>query len=125
MQKLLGSLKEGIVFVVSAPAGTGKTTLVRMLCQEFSCVTESISYTTRKIRQGEVEGRDYHFIGKDEFEKRIHQGDFLEYAQVFGELYGTSRSAVEEMQKSGKHVVLIIDTQGALHEGIQRGRVGC
>lgn len=113
MQKLLGSLKRGIVFVISAPAGTGKTTLVRMLTQEFSCVVESVSYTTRKIRPGEIDGQDYHFIEKDEFKKRIAGGDFLEYAEVFGELYGTSKSTVENLQKGGKHVVLVIDTQGA------------
>ncbi len=113
-QKLLGSLKNGIVFVLSAPAGTGKTTLVRMLTEEFPSVVESISYTTRKMRPNEIEGRDYHFIGRSEFEKRVRQGDFLEHAEVFGELYGTSKSAVEFQQQAGKHVVLVIDTQGAM-----------
>ncbi len=114
MQKLLGSLKKGIVFVLSAPAGTGKTTLVRMLSQEFPCVVESVSYTTRKMRPGEIDGRDYNFIGKDEFENKVESGDFLEHAQVFGEFYGTSKSLVERLQNSGRHVVLVIDTQGAI-----------
>jgi len=114
MQKLLGSLKEGIVFIVSAPAGTGKTTLVRMLCAEFPCVVMSISFTTRKPRPGEIEGKDYHFISQEEFKRRIEKGDFLEHARVFEEHYGTSRHAVEELRKSGKHVVLVIDTQGAM-----------
>lgn len=114
MQKLLGSLNKGIIFIVSAPAGTGKTTLVRMLCKEFPCVVVSISYTTRKPRPGEVEGKDYHFISHEEFKKRIDRGDFLEHARVFEEHYGTSRHTVEEQQKSGKHVVLVIDTQGAM-----------
>lgn len=114
MQKLLGGLKEGIAFVVSAPAGTGKTTLVRMLTQEFPCVVESISYTTRSPRKSEIDGREYHFIDKARFEQRIKEGDFLEYATVFGEYYGTSRSFVEKLRKEGKHVVLVIDTQGAL-----------
>jgi guanylate kinase len=114
MQKVLGELKEGIVFVVSAPAGTGKTTLVRMLCQEFPCVVQSISFTTRKPRPNEIRGQDYHFVDKAEFEKRIAENDFLEYATVFDAYYGTSCSFVEKVRISGKHVVLVIDTQGAL-----------
>jgi guanylate kinase len=110
--KVLGGLKKGLVFVVSAPAGTGKTTLVRMLSEEFSCVVESVSYTTRQPRAREVEGRDYHFISKEEFQER--RDDFLEYAQVFHDFYGTSKSYVEKEINSGKHVILIIDTQGAL-----------
>jgi guanylate kinase len=114
MHQVLGGLKEGIVFVVSAPAGTGKTTLVRMLCDEFDCVVESISYTTRAARANEVPGRDYHFISHAEFERKIASGDFLEYAKVFDHYYGTSRKDVEEAIRQGKHVVLVIDTQGAL-----------
>lgn len=114
MRKLLGNLKEGLVFVISAPAGTGKTTLVRMLCDEFDCVTESVSFTTRPARANEAPGRDYHFITVPEFQKKIADNDFIEYAQVFGHYYGTSRSALETKLKDGKHVVLIIDTQGAL-----------
>ncbi len=114
MQKVLSGLKEGIVFIVSAPAGTGKTTLVRMLCQEFPCVVESISFTTRKPRPNEVQDKDYHFVDKAEFKKRIAADDFLEYATVFDEYYGTSREVIEKQRASGKHVVLVIDTQGAL-----------
>ena len=114
MQKVLSGLKEGIVFIVSAPAGTGKTTLVRMLCQEFPCVVESISFTTRKPRPNEVQDKDYHFVDKAEFKKRIADDDFLEYATVFDEYYGTSREVIEKQRASGKHVVLVIDTQGAL-----------
>ncbi len=114
MQQLLGSMEKGCVFVVSAPAGTGKTTLVQMLTREFSSVVESISYTTRKKRSAEVDGRDYHFIDQKAFEARLAEGDFLEYAEVFGELYGTSKSTLEALQHNGKHAVLVIDTQGAL-----------
>lgn len=114
MHQLLGGLKEGLIFVVSAPAGTGKTTLVRMLTVEFDSIIESVSYTTRAARANEVPGRDYHFIREDEFEKKIAEKDFLEYAKVFGRYYGTSKSDVENFQKQGKHVVLVIDTQGAL-----------
>lgn len=114
MSKVLGSLSRGLVFVISAPAGTGKTTLVRMLRDEFECVAESISYTTRKIRPKEIEGKDYHFISLDDFQKKIADREFIEYAEVFGHHYGTSRKLVEKLQREGKHVVLVIDTQGAM-----------
>lgn len=114
MQKLLGNLSKGYVFVISAPAGTGKTTLVRMLAQEFSCVWESVSCTTRPPRPGEVNGKDYFFLSKAEFEEKIRHGDFLEYAEVFGYYYGTSMALVLKHQEMGKHVFLVIDTQGAM-----------
>ncbi len=113
-QKLLGNISKGFVFVLSAPAGTGKTTLVRMLAQEFPCIYESVSCTTRPPRSGEVEGKDYYFLSKKEFEEKVQKGDFLEYAEVFGYYYGTSRSHVFEQQEKGNHVFLIIDTQGAM-----------
>ncbi len=114
MQKLLGNLSKGFVFILSAPAGTGKTTLVRMLSQEFPCIVESISCTTRKPRTGEREGQDYHFLSSQAFEEKRRQGDFLEYAEVFGYHYGTSRAYVLKQQEMGKHVFLVIDTQGAM-----------
>ncbi len=107
--------KKGIIFVVSAPAGTGKTTLVRMLQDEFPNVIESISYTTRKKRPQEIPGRDYYFITHQEFEQKIQDGEFLEYAEVFGQYYGTSRKFLNEQQKIGNHVILVIDTQGAMY----------
>jgi len=114
MRDVLGGLKRGLAFVISAPAGTGKTTLVRMLCQRYDCIVDSVSYTTRKPRKNEVAGRDYHFISTQEFEKKIAEGEFLEYAKVFDHYYGTSRTLVEQKLASGKHVALVIDTQGAL-----------
>ncbi len=114
MRKILGDLKKGLLFVVSAPAGTGKTTLVRMLQREFSCVVESVSYTTREPRAQEIDGRDYHFVSREVFEQKIEEGEFLEYAQVFGHYYGTSKLFIEDKQSHGKHVMLVIDTQGAL-----------
>jgi guanylate kinase len=107
-------VKKGLVFVISAPAGTGKTTLVRMLLEEFSSVVESVSFTTRQPRPNEVPGRDYHFIAPVEFEKKIEEGEFLEYAKVFDNYYGTSGKFVASQQEKGKHVILVIDTQGAL-----------
>ena len=107
-------MKKGFIFVISAPAGTGKTTLVKMLCDEFQNVKKSISFTTRPSRAGELEGRDYHFISKRAFEEKIEKSDFLEYAKVFDHYYGTSKSAVEKELQGGKHVVLVIDTQGAM-----------
>lgn len=107
-------MKKGLVFVVSAPAGTGKTTLVRMLLEEFHQVVESVSFTTRPPRPNEIPGRDYHFISSEEFKQKIAEGEFIESANVFGNYYGTSRKFVEAQQEKGKHVVLVIDTQGAL-----------
>lgn len=112
--KVLGNLKHGMIFIVSAPAGTGKTTLVERLVNEFPCVKTSVSYTTRKPRPGEIEGVHYHFVTKEVFERKIADNDFLEYAMLYGNYYGTSRSWVSEKLKKGKHVMLVIDTQGAL-----------
>jgi guanylate kinase len=111
---LIGNLERGLVFIVSAPAGTGKTTLVRMLTEEFKCVVESVSCTTRLPRHGEIPGKDYHFLSLEQFKERIDKLDFLEYAEVFGNMYGTSKEYVECQQRMGKHVILVIDTQGAM-----------
>ena len=114
MTSLLGDEKEGQVFIISAPAGTGKTTLVEKLVKEFPSVTASVSYTTREPREGEIAGVHYHFIAAPEFEEKISAGDFLEYVKLYGTYYGTSKQWVKEQQKKGKHVLLVIDTQGAL-----------
>ncbi len=112
-EKILGNLPEGLVFVLSAPAGTGKTTLLRMLQDEFPCVAGSVSCTTRPPRPSETPDKDYHFLKPEEFEVKIKSGDFLEYAKVFDYYYGTSKQYVLQQQKMGKHVILVIDTQGA------------
>ncbi len=111
--KLLGNTNRGLAFIVSAPAGTGKTTLVEMLTDEFPCVVANISYTTRPPRGDEVNGRDYHFLSVFEFEVKIAAGDFLEHVRLYGNYYGTSRKWIESQLELGKHVVLVIDTQGA------------
>ncbi len=113
-EKLIGNLSEGLVFVLSAPAGAGKTTLVHMLTKEFSSVKESVSYTTRQPRIGEVHGVDYYFVSQEEFAKKRASGDFLECAEVFGQWYGTSKEAMQKVVESGSHVFLVIDTQGAM-----------
>lgn len=105
---------QGLIFIVSAPAGTGKTTLVKMLTAEFPYLIPSVSYTTRNPRPEEISGKDYHFISVEEFEEKIKLNDFLEYVKLYDDYYGTSRGWVKEQIKNGKHVVLTIDTQGAL-----------
>lgn len=110
---LLGNLARGLLFILSAPAGTGKTTLVQLLTRDFPCVVASISYTTREPRPGEVDGIHYYFITKEEFIKRIHEDEFLEYVELYGDYYGTSKLWVEKQLVEGKHVILVIDTQGA------------
>jgi len=113
-QKILGNLKKGLFFIISAPAGTGKTTLTRMLTKEFPSVIESVSFTSREPRRDEKEGVDYFFVTKEEFEKKIKEDDFLEYAKVFDHYYGTSKTFVEKKLNEKKHVILVIDTQGAM-----------
>lgn len=101
--------------MISAPAGTGKTTLAQMLRKEFpDTIAYSISFTTRKPRGGEVNGKDYFFISDEEFKAKIQAGEFLEYAKVFDHYYGTSKKVIDEECHKGHHVLLVIDTQGAM-----------
>ena len=105
-------MEKGDVFIISAPSGSGKTTICRMLVQRLDNIELSISYTTRFRRKGEVEGRDYYFIKREKFDKMIVSREFLEYASVYGNLYGTSREAVRSIVSRGQDVVLEIDVQG-------------
>ena len=102
------------LLVLVGPAGVGKGSLVRQILSANSDFLLSVSATTRKPRPGEVDGVHYHFIGRDEFQKMISEGSFLEYATVHGsDYYGTPRSEIERASKTGKHLVLEIDLQGA------------
>jgi guanylate kinase len=103
----------GQLFVISAPSGAGKTSLVRALMQRMPELSFSISYTTRQQRATERNGRDYFFVEKAEFQRMIAAGEFLEYAQVFDNHYGTSRAQVEQHLIKGENVLLEIDWQGA------------
>ena len=107
------SRKTGILFVISAPSGTGKTTLCRRLLKEVDGITFSISYTTRAPRKGELHGKDYFFVDRETFEKMIKEDAFLEYACVYGNYYGTSKAFVEERLSKGEDLILDIDVQGA------------
>jgi len=103
----------GQLYVISAPSGAGKTSLVAALLRQESRVRVSVSHTTRNMRPGEQNGVHYHFIDKVAFEQRIEDGDFLEHAQVFDHFYGTSQQSVEAMLNDGLDVILEIDWQGA------------
>ncbi len=107
------SNKKGKLFVISASSGTGKTTLARELLKEDKNLVQSISYTTRLPRPGERNGEDYYFVTRKEFLQMRKKNSFLEWANVFGSLYGTPRKEVEEHQKRGRNVLLLIDVQGA------------
>jgi len=104
---------KGSLYVVVAPSGAGKTSLVAGLLEQEKNVKLSISYTTRAPRAGEADGRDYHFIDRASFEKMIAAGDFLEYADVYGNYYGTSRRWIESELEGDHDVLLEIDWQGA------------
>jgi guanylate kinase len=101
------------VFIISAPSGSGKSTLVSRLMTEVEHLTFSVSYTTRQPRGSEEEGTAYHFVDRAEFEARIANNEFLEYAEVFGNYYGTHSSAMQIAESKGKDLVLDIDVQGA------------
>lgn len=103
----------GNLFVVSAPSGAGKTSLVRELLAADSDVSLSVSYTTRQPRPGETEGVDYHFVTEERFLQMLEDGDFLESAEVHGARYGTSQACVESVLHEGRDLVLEIDWQGA------------
>jgi guanylate kinase len=105
--------RNGLLFVVSAPSGTGKTTLVEHLVREVPALKMSRSYTSRAVRNGECHGVDYNFVTRARFEEMVAGDEFLEWADVFGNLYGTRRADTEQLLAQGEDVVLVIDVQGA------------
>ncbi|RMJ02546.1 Guanylate kinase [Marinobacter litoralis] len=104
---------QGTLFVISAPSGAGKTSLVAEMLRADSLLGVSVSHTTRPMREGEQDGVNYHFVSREQFEEMIGRGDFLEHADVFGNYYGTSQVWVRETLAKGQDVILEIDQQGA------------
>lgn len=116
--------KRGVLFVFSGPSGVGKGTLKAKLFEEFADrIAYSVSATTRGPREGEVDGKDYFFISRQEFERRVKNNEFLEHAEFAGNCYGTPRAYVEKLLDSGMNVVLEIDVQGALQ--VMKSMPGC
>ena len=111
-----GEMKEkgvGLIFIISAPSGTGKTTLVREVIQQLPGLRFSISFTTRLPRPDEKEGEDYHFVSHSVFQKMVDKNEFLEWAEVLGNRYGSPRPDLKKMEIEGVDLILDIDTQGA------------
>lgn len=109
----MATQRKGKMVVISGPSGSGKSTICKKLLEDPRIVF-SVSATTRAMRPGEVDGRDYHFITADEFRRRIQAGEFIEHAEVFGNMYGTLRGPMEQALSEGKIYLLEIDVQGAL-----------
>jgi guanylate kinase len=107
------SIPRGILLILSGPAGAGKTTFARRLCETFDRCVPSISATTRAPRPREVDGRDYFFLDREDFEQRIGERAFAEHAEFSGNLYGTPKSFLEENLSAGRHVILDIEVKGA------------
>lgn len=105
--------REGVLYVISAPSGAGKTSLCKEIIDIFPNLRHSVSYTTRPPRNGEVHGRDYFFVGKEEFDRMVQEGEFAEWAEVHGNFYGTSLATLKESRSEGIDLILDIDCQGA------------
>lgn len=110
---MMGAVKKGDVFVVSSPSGAGKSVILNRVRAADPALLFSVSATTRPPRAGEVDGREYYFLVRDEFMRRVDAGAFLEWAEVHGNLYGTLRAEMERLAASGQDAVLEIDVQGA------------
>jgi guanylate kinase len=116
-------VSQGNLFIISAPSGAGKTTLARGLNEALPSTAFSISHTTRPQRRNETHGVDYYFVSEREFQEMVDRDEFLEYAKVFGNWYGTSKAAVRHLIEQGKIALLDIDWQGARH--VRRKMPGC
>ncbi len=106
-------MKKGNLFVVSGPSGAGKSTVCKLVRRMLE-INLAVSATTRAPRPGEVDGREYHFLTEEEFQKRVEKNEFLEYANVHGNYYGTLKSEVEDRLKQGENIILEIDVQGGI-----------
>lgn len=104
---------KGVLYIVSAPSGAGKTSLVKALLKTDPVIRLSVSYTTRAPRPGETDGRDYHFVDRHRFELMLAEGEFLEHAEVYGNFYGTSKGSITRDLNAGHDILLEIDWQGA------------
>ncbi len=107
------SNEKGNIVIISGPSGVGKSTICREVVKRMKDVHLSVSLTTRPRSDGEVDGKDYRFVSREQFEQLIRKGEMLEYAEVFGKLYGTRKDRVEEVLKAGETIILEIDVQGA------------
>ncbi len=119
----MSKTRRGQLFVIAAPSGAGKTSLVKAVLERDADVRFSISHTTRQRRETEVDGKDYYFIDAAEFQRKVDNDEFLEHAKVFDNHYGTDRSQVEKLLDEGRHVLLEIDWQGARQ--VRRSMPGC
>ena len=117
-------MKNGSLYIISAPSGTGKTTILKRVISELENVVFSVSHTTRAPRAGEKDGVDYFFVSEDSFRAMQQQGHFLEWAEVHGNFYGTSSYALKEIIEQGKDIILDIDVQGALQMKDKVGEKG-
>lgn len=115
--------KKGLLFVISAPSGAGKTTLCKEILRQNPKIQLSVSCTTRPMRDGEIDGKDYFFVDRERFQKMVNEGGFAEWAEVHGELYGTTVKTLNEAENSGVDLLLDIDWQGAkqIKENINKG----
>ena len=104
--------RRGLMFILSSPSGAGKTTIARQLLAEVEGIGMSVSVTTRAMRPGEVDGRDYHFVDQDAFDAMVENGEFLEWAKVFGNCYGTPKAQIKTGLKAGQDFLFDIDWQG-------------
>ena len=123
MNEIAAGRPPGLLIVLSAPSGAGKTTICREILQMFPDVRFSVSTTTRPPRPGEVDGKDYHFVSKEEFRERIDRGEFIEWVENYGQLYGTSKKTMDAFLERGHDLILDIEPRGAkaIREHYPRG----
>ena len=114
MMDNLNLTKNSILFIISAPSGAGKTSLVRSICNRCDFIVPSISYTTRKKRDSEISDKDYYFITQEEFDQKVINNEFLESQKVYGNYYGVPKSQILDPTSNGNNVLLRVDVQGAM-----------